>query len=154
MPFLSTKTYGHDVGISCAFRQWRANSHCRYVHGYALAFTFLFAAKCLDDKNWVIDFGGLKALKSDLEDIFDHSFVVAHDDPQIEYFRNGQDLGVLRLIETQAVGCEKFAELAYQVGEQWLINNKQDDRVRLVSVEVKEHGANSAIYVGDTEDEN
>lgn len=35
VPFLyqSTKTYGHDRGFSCAFRQWRADSHCRLIHG-------------------------------------------------------------------------------------------------------------------------
>ena len=31
--FLSTKTYGHDLGLSAAFRQWRAESHCRLIHG-------------------------------------------------------------------------------------------------------------------------
>ena len=33
----STKTYGHEEGLSCCFRQWRAtHSHCRLLHGYAL----------------------------------------------------------------------------------------------------------------------
>ena len=32
----ATKTYGHDLGLSVAFRQWRADSHCRYLHGYAI----------------------------------------------------------------------------------------------------------------------
>ena len=56
--FRSTKTYGHEMGFSCAFRQHRADSHCRLVHGYALAFHFEFEATELDVRNWVVDFGG------------------------------------------------------------------------------------------------
>ncbi|SVB70610.1 uncharacterized protein METZ01_LOCUS223464, partial [marine metagenome] len=26
--YQSTKTYGNEVGLSCCFRQWRADSHC------------------------------------------------------------------------------------------------------------------------------
>ena len=34
--YRSSKTYGHEIGLSAAFRQWRAQSHCRLIHGYAL----------------------------------------------------------------------------------------------------------------------
>lgn len=38
MTYSSTKTYGHEVGLSCAFRQCRATHfHCRYLHGYAFS---------------------------------------------------------------------------------------------------------------------
>ena len=59
--YRSTKTYGHNEGLSCCFRQWRAShSHCQQVHGYALAFRFVFATHTLDENNWCLDFGGLK----------------------------------------------------------------------------------------------
>lgn len=48
MIYRSTKTYGHEIGLSAAFRQWRAESHCRFVHGYALAVKFVFEAGELD----------------------------------------------------------------------------------------------------------
>jgi 6-pyruvoyltetrahydropterin/6-carboxytetrahydropterin synthase len=38
------KTYGHELGLSACFRQHRAKSHCRFLHGYPLSFTFTFAA--------------------------------------------------------------------------------------------------------------
>ena len=61
MRYQSTKTFGHDLGISCAFRQWRAtHSHCSKIHGYALSVTMVFEANTLDDRNWVMDFGGFK----------------------------------------------------------------------------------------------
>jgi len=57
--FRSTKTYNHNEGLSCCFRQWRADSHCKLLHGYALAFKFVFATRELDARNWCYDFGGL-----------------------------------------------------------------------------------------------
>jgi 6-pyruvoyltetrahydropterin/6-carboxytetrahydropterin synthase len=147
--YLSTKYFGHEVGMSCAFRQHRADSHCRLVHGYALAFKFVFEASSLDVRNWVVDFGGLKNLKGILETTFDHKTIVAEDDPEIEWFRQGARLGVLELVEVPAAGCEKFAEMVFEVTEQWLKDAGYGDRVRLRSVEVSEHGANSAIFEGD-----
>lgn len=148
MTFRSTKTYGHDIGLSAAFRQWRAESHCRFLHGYSLAFRFEFEADELDHRNWVVDFGGLKGLKAMLEDNFDHKTVVAEDDPEIEWFREAHKRGILELVEFPAAGCEKFAEFVYGATEVWLKDAGFSPRCRLVSVEVKEHGANSAIFTG------
>jgi len=148
MAFQSTKTYGNHVGISAAFRQWKAHSHCRFVHGYALGFKFIFEADELDQSNWVVDFGGLKPLKAMLEDTFDHKVVVAEDDPHLDYFKQGEALGVLELVVVPSGGCEKFAELVYECTEQWLTDAGFAPRCRLVSVEVFEHGANSAIFTG------
>lgn len=148
MAFQSTKTYGNHIGISAAFRQWKAHSHCRFIHGYALGFKFIFEADELDQSNWVVDFGGLKPLKAMLEDTFDHKVVVAEDDPHLDYFKQGEALGVLELVVVPAGGCEKFAELVYECTEQWLKDAGFAPRCRVVSVEVFEHGANSAIYTG------
>lgn len=146
MKHLSTKTYGHAVGFSCAFRQWRADSHCRFVHGYALGFKFVFEADELDARNWVVDFGSMKSLKGVLEDTFDHTTIVAEDDPEIEWFREGKRRGLLQLVELPAGGCEKFAEYVAGVTDVWLHDNGYTPRVRLRSVEVMEHGANSAMF--------
>lgn len=146
MTYISTKTYGHEIGLSCAFRQWRADSHCKYLHGYSLAFTFRFMTERLDHRNWVVDFGGLRDLKTTLEGYFDHKTIVSEDDPHMKWFERGQDLGVLDLIVVDNVGCEKFAELAYNLANEWLEDNDLSSRVTLLSVEAKEHGSNTAIY--------
>ena len=62
---------------STAFRQPRAESHCRYIHGYQLKAEITFACNELDDNNWVFDFGGLKDLKHIYKTQFDHTLVVA-----------------------------------------------------------------------------
>jgi len=149
MPFISTKTYGHEIGLSACFRQWRAESHCRLLHGYALAVKFEFEADELDVRNWVVDFGSLKSLKGMLEDTFDHTLLVAEDDPLREVLRNLEYLKLARVVIVEATGCEAFAKLIYECTEVWLKDNGYAPRCRVRSVEVREHGANSAIYIGD-----
>ena len=83
MTYRVIKTYGNERGLSCAFRQWRAESHCKLIHGYSLGFRFIFEAETLDDKNWVYDFGNLEFVEEFLEENFDHIFMVADDDPRI-----------------------------------------------------------------------
>ena len=36
------KSYKRFIGYSTAFRQWRADSHCKLIHGYALRFKVWF----------------------------------------------------------------------------------------------------------------
>jgi len=149
MAFYSTKTYDHNEGLSCAFRQWRAtHSHCRLIHGYALAVKFTFGAKKLDDRNWVQDFGGLKDIKKWLKHMFDHTLCVAEDDPELERFKELEKNDIVDLRIIPAVGCEKFAEFIYNYVAK-IIKDESQGRVWLDSVEVREHGANSAIHARD-----
>ena len=142
MKYQVIKTYGNETGHSCAFRQWRANSHCNLIHGYALGFEITFEAEELDDRNWVIDFGDLGVLKKWLKEMFDHTTVVAFDDPHLELFEdlNSKNLIDLRLLEN--VGCEAFAEAVYLFCKMEF----EDLRVKVKSVRVFEHGANSAVF--------
>jgi len=149
MTYKSTKTYGHELGLSCCFRQWRAESHCRLLHGYALSIRFEFETDDLDHRGWVVDFGSMKSLKGMLEDTFDHKLLVAEDDPYKDELCGLAALGLADVIVVPASGCEKFAEMIYGATETWLLSNGYAPRVKLVSVEVKEHGANSAIYTGE-----
>jgi 6-pyruvoyltetrahydropterin/6-carboxytetrahydropterin synthase len=148
----STKTYGHERGLSCTFRQHRAESHCRFLHGYSLGFKFTFAAQDTDARGWVVDFGGLKPLFTILEDTFDHKLLVAADDPWLGWFadmnKEPTNHKPVDLIIVPATGCEAFAVMVFDVTEQWLKDAGFSPRCWLVSVEVMEHGANSAICFG------
>jgi 6-pyruvoyltetrahydropterin/6-carboxytetrahydropterin synthase len=171
--YLSTKTYGNDRGLSCCFRQWRStHSHCSLLHGYSIGIKLIFESETLDDRNWVMDFGGLKAFKEWSEYMFDHTLVIAEDDPHRAMFEKMAELGLqdqggvcdIRIVP--AVGCEKFSELAYkkmqniletfQRGHACTIENGKifecrypvGQGVKLRSVEVFEHNANSAVYEG------
>lgn len=172
--YLSTKTYGTDRGLSCCFRQWRStHSHCSLLHGYSIGIRLIFESDTLDDRNWVMDFGGLKSFKEWSEYMFDHTLIIAEDDPHLDKFKELARLGLqdqggicdLRIVE--GVGCEKFAELVYQTmddilqhfkrGETWLLDRGDHlqkftarypvgQGVLLRSAEVFEHSGNSAVY--------
>ena len=143
--YKSTKTFTHSVGLSCAFRQWRAESHCKYLHGYSLEVLFVFSTQELDHRNWVVDFGSLKSLKGWLEDMFDHKTLVAEDDPYMETFIELHDKKLIQLRILPSVGCEQTARAIFEYTEMWLSSNGYSPRVKLDKVEVKEHGANSAL---------
>ena len=143
--FYSGKTYTHATGHSCAFRQWKADSHCNLIHGYALQFELKFGSNGLDEKNWVVDFGGLKPLKQWLENNFDHKVVLDRDDPEIDTFHDLEKKGLCEITIFDGVGVEKFAEHAYDVAS-LIVKEMTNDRCWVESVECSEHGANSAIY--------
>lgn len=142
--YLSTKTYGIDRGLSCVFRQWRADSHCHDWHGYSLGFRFTFAAQALDERNWVVDFGpgGFGKIKEWLTDMFDHTFLVAQDDPTMEDTLKLKNAN-FRIIP--AAGCEAVARMVFEYAQAH-INEVTGGRCWVESVECMEHGANSAIY--------
>jgi 6-pyruvoyltetrahydropterin/6-carboxytetrahydropterin synthase len=143
----STKRYGHERGLSAVFRQPHADhSHCRFLHGYSLAFTFTFGCKELDNKNWVVDFGGLKKLKDWLEDNFDHKVCLDENDPMLHHFHVLEDAGLCELRFFDGVGAEKFAEHAFNYANE-LVKEMTNDRCRCIKVECAEHGSNSAVYV-------
>lgn len=142
--FQSTKVI--DLG-SCAFRQPRADSHCRFIHGYRLKAKFWFEADSLDNNNWVVDFGGLKPLKNKLEHQFDHTLCIDVKDPLVNHFRSICESGAADVRIMNGVGIELTAKWCYDAANEFLkkeynnINNAQ-----CVKVEVWEHEGNSAIY--------
>lgn len=147
--FRSEKTYGHEAGFSCCFRQWRAeHSHCRLLHGYALSFRLSFIAQSLDKHGWVMDFGGLKPIKSWLEQNFDHKILLAEDDPARPFFHNMAQAGLCTVKILPFIGCEAFAYYVWQNCDA-LIRQISQNRVRVESAEVREHGGNAAVFKAD-----
>ena len=134
---------------SCAFRQWRAEgTHCKWVHGYRLMAKFWFECSHLDDRNWVVNFGGLKELKKTLQDQFDHTLCIADDDPEAHLFVELMEADACDLrIMAGGVGIEKTAEWCYKAAKRFLENNSETkNRCWVTKVEVWEHDQNSAIY--------
>ena len=139
--YVSTKTYTHLGPV--AYRQWRADSHCNLIHGYALSFHFEFECDTLDARNWCMDFGGLKPLKANLEDWFDHTLLVAEDDPEMDTVQMLQDKTLIDMRIVDAVGCERFAELTFNKAQS-IIEAQYGKRCWVESVTVREHEHNSA----------
>ena len=151
MKYTVTKTYGHDRGFSCTFRQKDADSHCKYLHGYALGFKFVFTCDKLDERNWVYDFGNLAVLKESLAYQFDHTTIVAEDDPHLSKFAELEQLGLVQLRVMQKVSVEMFAKFGL-VTANYLLNKTSGRNVQVVSCEVSEHSGNSATAYWEEDD--
>lgn len=144
--FESGKTYPHSIGLSCCFRQWRADSHCRFFHGYSIEVSTLFAATTLDERNWVVDYGSLKSFKGWLEGMFDHKMLVAEDDPELEFIKTLEARGLAQIRILPQVGMEAVSYYIYQYADGWLTDNGYAPRCHLQQIEVREHAANFSRY--------
>jgi 6-pyruvoyltetrahydropterin/6-carboxytetrahydropterin synthase len=151
MKFQSTKVFD---GYSTVFRQWRAEgTHCSFLHGYGISFKIIFEGD-LDERNWVWDFGGMKRAKNTIDGMppkawmdymFDHTMLVAEDDPFLPSAREMDKAGIVQLRIIPTTGAEQFAKFIYDKVSKF-IKIETEGRVRVVSVEFKEHAKNSAVY--------
>ena len=149
--FKSTKLFD---GFSTCFRQWRAeDTHCKFLHGYAVSFRVWFTGE-LDERNWVWDFGGMKRAKCTIDGMnpkawmdhmFDHTTIIAEDDPHLGFFEGMHVKGIVQLRVIPATGAEQFAKYLYSKLNTFLVE-ETNGRVQVAKVEVYEHERNSASY--------
>ena len=149
--FQSSKVFD---GFSTVFRQWKADTtHCKYVHGYGISFKIYFEGD-LDERNWVWDFGGMKREKGKIDGkspkdwfdyMFDHTLILAEDDPYIKAFEQMGEAGVAQVRVIPATGAEKFAEYIYTKVNKF-VQEETNNRVRVIKVKFMEHNKNSAYY--------
>jgi 6-pyruvoyltetrahydropterin/6-carboxytetrahydropterin synthase len=149
--FQSTKLFD---GFSTVFRQWKAEgTHCSFLHGYGVSFRVWFEGD-LDERNWVWDFGGMKRAKGTIggmnpkvwmDHMFDHTTIVAEDDPYLENFKEMHSKGLIQLRVIEATGAEQFAKYIYEKLNTF-IQEETDGRVKVAKVEFMEHNKNTAIY--------
>ena len=141
-------------GFSTVFRQWKAETtHCRFIHGYGISFKVYFEGD-LDERNWVWDFGGMKRAKTKIDGkspkewmdyMFDHTLVVAEDDPFLESFKRMDEAGAAQVRVIPATGAEKFAEYIYTKLNKF-VETETEGRVKVTKVKFMEHGKNAAYY--------
>ena len=149
--FQSSKVFD---GFSTVFRQWKAETtHCRFVHGYGISFKVYFEGD-LDERNWVWDFGGMKRAKTQIDGMspkawmdymFDHTLIVADDDPFKNAFIEMGEAGAAQVRIIPATGAEKFAEYIFNKINPFVLE-ETDERVRVIKVKFMEHGKNAAYY--------
>ena len=151
--YTSTKEY-HDA-FPCAYRQWRADSHCNLIHGYSFSMKFFFGTNNLDARNWCADYGGLKELKRILEDQFDHTLLVAEDDPELGMYKELEARNLAKLTILPKLGCEGLADQLYKfvngvyIPDYW--GQGEANRLWCYRVEVRETQANMAFREGHRE---
>ena len=155
--FQSTKLFD---GFSCVFRQWKAEgTHCRFLHGYGVSFRVWFQGE-LDERNWVWDFGGMKRAKTQIDGMnpkdwmnwmFDHTLIIAEDDPMLESFKRMDEAGVAQVRIVPATGAERFARFVFEKIDSF-VKEETEGRVKVLKVEFMEHGKNSAIFTREMPD--
>ena len=149
--FQSTKVFD---GYSCVFRQWKAEgTHCKFLHGYGVSFRVWFEGE-LDYRNWVWDFGGMKRAKGTIDGMnpkawmdhmFDHTTLVASDDPFLSDFIEMDKYQIIQLRIIPATGAEQFAKYIYDKLSVF-VQEETEGRVKIAQVEFMEHSKNTAIY--------
>ena len=152
--FVSTKVFD---GFSCCFRQWKATTtHCQFLHGYGVSFKVWFEGE-LDERNWVWDFGGMKRAKTKIDGkspkewmdyMFDHTMVIAEDDPFIDSLKLMDNAGAAQIRIIPATGAEKFAEYIYDNINKFVLE-ETNGRVKVTKVKFMEHNKNAAYYIAD-----
>ena len=166
--YQSTKLFDN---YSVAIRQHKAqHSHCQLLHGYALEFKVWFESiepieeNQLDEMNWIMDYGGFKALPKGGESIeelkktgnglkdwmdymWDHTLLIEKDDPQLETFQYMQELGLCHLRVMDRIGAESAAKMVYDKFND-VMSRTGGGRVKVVKVECWEAPKNSSIYEG------
>lgn len=150
--YISTKEYKDAFPV--AYRQWKADSHCNQLHGYALSIKFEFETNDLDVRNWAMDYGGLRPLKEKLEHWFDHRLLIAEDDPHKETLLNLGKLGLAKITVVEKTGCEGLADFLYEYVNTILLpsfGKSEAERLWCSKVEVRETQSNMAMRVGHRE---
>ena len=149
--FQSSKVFD---GFSTVFRQWKAKeTHCRFLHGYGISFKVYFEGE-LDEKNWVWDFGGMKRAKTLIDGkspkawmdyMFDHTVIIAEDDPGMGGWETMSKLELIQLRVIEATGAEKFSEFIFNKLNEF-VHTETEGRVRVTKVKFMEHGKNAGYY--------
>ena len=152
--FQSSKVFD---GFSTVFRQWKAKTtHCQYVHGYGVSFKVYFEGE-LDERNWVWDFGGMKRAKTLIDGrqpkawmdyMFDHTMIMAEDDPMLPAFQQMDAAGVAQVRIIPATGAESFAKYIFEKLNDF-VKEETDNRVKVIKVKFMKHAKNAAYYVED-----
>lgn len=151
--YVSTKEYVDAFPV--AYRQHKADSFCRLIHGYAFSMKFYFGTNDLDVRNWAMDYGGLKDLKEILQQQFDHTLLVAETDPHLDWYKEAEKRGIAQLTILPRLGCEGLADMLYKyvngVYIPDLLGEGESQRLWCYRVEVRETQSNMAFREGHRE---
>jgi 6-pyruvoyltetrahydropterin/6-carboxytetrahydropterin synthase len=77
--------------------------------------------------------------------MFDHTLIVAEDDPGISGFKTMDNLGIAQVRILPSVGAEQFAKYIFEKLNTF-VQEETNNRVKVVRVEFMEHSKNTAIY--------
>ena len=83
--------------------------------------------------------------KAWMDYMFDHTTIIAEDDPYLEHFKKMHIDEIIQLRIIPAVGAEQFAKYIFNKVNEFVLAETKN-RVRVAKVEVYENERNSASY--------
>jgi 6-pyruvoyltetrahydropterin/6-carboxytetrahydropterin synthase len=131
--------------LPCTHRSWAHKGKCRFLHGYERSFEIEFV--CSEREvatGFVIDFGGLKGVRELLEAQFDHTTIVARDDPDMALFEMFAAKGLVDLRVMDGSGMEAAAGWVMEHTDR-LIREATGNRVWVSRVEARESRKNAVV---------
>lgn len=132
--------------LPCAHRAWAQGGNCVFLHGYERSFELTFEAEALEiGTGFVVDFSRLKGIRKLLESQFDHTTVIAEDDPMLAEFERMHELGVMDLRVMTQAGMEGAAQWVLENADAF-IRRDTGGRVRVVRVLARESRKNAVTY--------
>lgn len=137
-----TKTYKN---LKAAHRQWRHAGRCAYVHGENWRIDISFTANELDEQYFVFDFGALRPLRQQIEDLFDHTLLIDSDDPQRPFFEEMHAKGLADVRFVRSAGAEGISEMVFNMANNFILE-ATNQRVWCSKVTVYEDSKNCATY--------
>ncbi|WP_404822152.1 6-pyruvoyl trahydropterin synthase family protein [Mycolicibacterium doricum] len=114
------------------------------MHGYARSVEIQFQASNLDRAGVVIDFSSMKSIKALLEMQFDHTVLVAQDDPLREEFERLASLGAANLRVMEDTSLEGSARWIHDAVTP-IVEVETSGRVRISRIEVRESAKNTVL---------
>jgi 6-pyruvoyltetrahydropterin/6-carboxytetrahydropterin synthase len=86
-----------------------------------------------------------KSPKEWMDYMFDHTLIVAEDDPFKNAFIEMGEAGAAQVRVIPATGAEKFAKYIYTKLNKF-VDTETEGRVKVTKVKFMEHGKNAAYY--------
>lgn len=90
----------------------------------------------LDDNNWCFDFGKFKPIKALLEKYFDHTFLIAENDIELEVYKKAHSKELVDLRIVPRIGLTAWSEMIRVWMLDLLAKTGNADRVRVADIKV------------------
>ena len=119
------------------------SEECRNnIHGHSYKVTFIIGREELNSAGMVIDFKLLKkVLKSEIEDVYDHSCILTYSDPLAEFIK--EHCKKVHIVYHNPT-AEWMSYLYFKIASDALFDI--DPLIKVISVAVQETEHNIAIY--------
>lgn len=135
--------------LPCCHRSWANQGNCAFLHGYERRFDIEFCCSSLEPKTgFVVDFGALKVIRDALRQQFDHTTLIAEEDPELPLFKQLASRGVIVLRVMANTGMEGAARWVFDTANR-LVSEATGGRVWVTRVEARESRKNAVTLTAE-----